>query len=215
MGLTLLAHASIPLKYWDEAFLTVVFLIDRLPSRVIQNEPPFEQLYGKQLDYSFLQTFGCVVWPNLRPYNSQKLLFRSKRCVFFGYSNIHKGFKCLDPSEGSIYVSQDVVFDEHVFPFVDLHPNAGARLRSEITLLSESLLNPNSTYGDAYIHDNDASILPTNTPSSYARSVCDARGNDGENGESFPANMHHFMCPHSRDSQDTRPDPDTVTTPTG
>jgi histone deacetylase 1/2 len=32
VGLTLLAHASMPLKFWDEAFLTAVFLINRLPS---------------------------------------------------------------------------------------------------------------------------------------------------------------------------------------
>jgi histone deacetylase 1/2 len=37
VGLSLLAHASMPLKFWDEAFATVVFLINRLPSKVIQN----------------------------------------------------------------------------------------------------------------------------------------------------------------------------------
>jgi hypothetical protein len=31
MGLALLAHDSIPLKYWDEAFLTATFLINRTP----------------------------------------------------------------------------------------------------------------------------------------------------------------------------------------
>jgi hypothetical protein len=30
-GLALLAHTSMPLKFWDEAFLTVTFLINRLP----------------------------------------------------------------------------------------------------------------------------------------------------------------------------------------
>jgi hypothetical protein len=41
---------------------------------------------------------------------------------------MNKGFKCLDPKEGSVYISRDVVFDEEVFPFAFLHPNAGARL---------------------------------------------------------------------------------------
>jgi hypothetical protein len=39
---------------------------------------------------------------------------------------MHKGFKCLDPKEGRVYISRDVVFDESVFPFSSLHPNAGA-----------------------------------------------------------------------------------------
>lgn len=54
MGLSLLAHASIPLKFWDEAFLTAVFLINRLPSKVIDNQTPFERLFQKTPDYTFL-----------------------------------------------------------------------------------------------------------------------------------------------------------------
>jgi histone deacetylase 1/2 len=82
VGLSLLAHASMPLKFWDEAFLTAVFLINRLPSRVIHGENPLERLTGKKTDYTFLHTFGCACWPNLRPYNTRKLQFRSRRCVF-------------------------------------------------------------------------------------------------------------------------------------
>jgi hypothetical protein len=61
MGLALLAHASMPLKFWDEAFLMAVFLINRLPSKVTENQSPFECLYGKTPDYTFLRTFGCAV----------------------------------------------------------------------------------------------------------------------------------------------------------
>lgn len=134
IGLTILAHASMPLKFWDEAFLIAVYLINRLPSRVIDNDTPYFRLYGQHPDYTLLRTFGCACWPHLRPYNTRKLAFRSKQCVFLGYSNQHKGFKCLDPKEGRVYISRDVVFDENVFPFASLHPNAGARLRAEILL---------------------------------------------------------------------------------
>jgi histone deacetylase 1/2 len=105
VSLTLLAHASMPLKFWDEAFLAAVFLINRLPSRVINNETPFLRIYSKHPDYSFIKTFGCACWPNMRPYNTRKLEFRSKKCVFLGYSYKHKGYKCLDPSVGRIYMS--------------------------------------------------------------------------------------------------------------
>jgi hypothetical protein len=86
-----------------------------------------------------LHIFGCACWPNLRPYNKHKLQFRSKQCVFLGYSNLHKDFKCLDISSGRVYISRDVVFDENIYPFATLHPNVGARLRSEIFLLPEHL----------------------------------------------------------------------------
>jgi hypothetical protein len=87
--------------------------------------------------------------------------------VFLGYSDSHKGFKCLDSSEGCVYISRDIVFDEHVFPFAHLHPNAGAQLRAEITLLSPSLLPPSSTFGDAILLDqNSPDIVSTNPDSS-------------------------------------------------
>jgi hypothetical protein len=58
---------------------------------------------------------------------------------------LHKGFKCLDISTGRVYISRDVVFDETVFPFADLYPNAGAVLRKEILLLPDHLQNPNQS----------------------------------------------------------------------
>jgi hypothetical protein len=161
-----------PLKFWDEAFLTAIFLINRLPSKIIDDKTPFEKLFGYPPDYTFLRTFGCAVWPNLRPYNSKKLEFRSKQCVFLGYSNMHKGFKCLDPKEGRVYISRDVVFDEEVFPFSSLHPNAGARLRAELDLLPDILKNPSSEFGNAKISDQHlSSPVSTNRPSSPASCV--------------------------------------------
>jgi hypothetical protein len=90
-----------PLKYWDEAFLAATYLINRTPTK-LSFDTPINTLLGAHPDYSSLRVFGCACWPNLRPYNSHKLQFRSTRCVFLGYSNMHKGFKCLDLSSGRI-----------------------------------------------------------------------------------------------------------------
>jgi hypothetical protein len=53
---------------------------------------------------------------------------------------MHKGYKCLEPKTGRVYISRDVVFDEQIFPFEDLHENVGAKLRQEISLLSPDLM---------------------------------------------------------------------------
>jgi histone deacetylase 1/2 len=138
MGLALLANASMPLKYWDQALLAAVYLINITPSKVIGHDTPMHRLLGKQPDYSSMRIFGCACWPHLRPYNAHKLQYQSKRCVFLGYSNMHKGFKCLDVSEGRIYIFRDVIFDETIFPFTKLHSNAGTHFRSEVLLLPDS-----------------------------------------------------------------------------
>jgi hypothetical protein len=96
-------------------------------------------MFPVKLDYKSLRIFGCACWPNLHPFNERKLQFRSKRCVFLGYSDKHKGFKCFNVSVGHIYISWDVVFDESVTPFSSLHPNASSHLRDEIELLPSHL----------------------------------------------------------------------------
>jgi histone deacetylase 1/2 len=73
MGLALLANASMPLKYWDQAFLAAVYLIARTPSKVIGFDTAMHKLLAKQPDYSSMRIFGCACWPHLRPYNSHKL----------------------------------------------------------------------------------------------------------------------------------------------
>jgi hypothetical protein len=162
VGLSLLAHSSVPLKYWDEAFLAATYLINRTPAKTLKFSTPLEVLFHEKLDYSILHVFGCPCWPNLHPYNTRKLAFRSKRCAFLGYSNMHKGFKCLDVSTGRIYISRDVVFDEQIFPFATLHANAGARLSSEIELLSHTLFNSSLLFGSTVIPNTDVVNISAN-----------------------------------------------------
>jgi hypothetical protein len=159
VGLVLLAHASMPLKFWDEPFLTAVFLNNRLPTPVLAHVSPIEKLFDTKLAYSFLRTFGCTCWPNLQLYNTNKHAFCSKQCAFLGYNTHHKGYMCLDISSDCVYISRDVVFDENVFPFAKLHVNAGARLHSEISLLPPSLLDSTSFGGRTV----DTNHLPKST----------------------------------------------------
>jgi hypothetical protein len=75
MGLTLLAHSSAPLHYWAKAFQTAYYLINRLPTPVLNHESPFQKLFNLRPNYTFLRVFGCACWPHLWPYNKHKLDF--------------------------------------------------------------------------------------------------------------------------------------------
>jgi histone deacetylase 1/2 len=77
-GLTLLSQANLPMQYWDHAFVTAAFLINRLPTPVLNNKSPYYVLLHKQPDYKALKIFGCACFPFLRPYNSNKLNYRSQ-----------------------------------------------------------------------------------------------------------------------------------------
>jgi hypothetical protein len=87
-----------------------------MPTAVLDNVSPYFKLFQKHPDYSLLKTFGCVCYPLLRPYTSHKLDFRSKKCIFIGYSSSQKGYRCLDPQNNRVYISRHVIFDETQFP---------------------------------------------------------------------------------------------------
>jgi hypothetical protein len=63
---------------------------------------------------------------------------------------------------GRVYISRDVVFDETVFPFKSLHPNAGALLRKEIMLLPEPL-QPTSIFDHGGVNSVNQRANPANT----------------------------------------------------
>ncbi|XP_019459912.1 PREDICTED: uncharacterized protein LOC109359670 [Lupinus angustifolius] len=51
-GLTLLAHAGLPPSFWEYAFTTAVYLINRLPSATLNNKSPHFNLFGSAPDYT-------------------------------------------------------------------------------------------------------------------------------------------------------------------
>jgi hypothetical protein len=171
-GLSLLASASMPLKFWDEAFLTASFLINRLPSPVTQNKSPFEILFHHTPDYNFLKVFGCACWPHLRPYNKHKLAFQSQLCVFLGYSFQHKGYRCLHVPSSRIYISRNVIFYESHFPFTNNYPPTAPTTPQQVHLppqiqISHSphATNPFLPHPSTHVHPPPtSSFSPTQSP---------------------------------------------------
>lgn len=61
-ALTLLAKASMPLKYWDEAVCTSVYLINRLPSSTLSNLSPFFETISLQTSLFNFQSFWVYLF---------------------------------------------------------------------------------------------------------------------------------------------------------
>ncbi|KAA3475181.1 Retrovirus-related Pol polyprotein from transposon TNT 1-94 [Gossypium australe] len=115
-GLSMPAHASMPVIYWNDAFISAVYLINRLPFAPLGYISLFEKLFQTKPSYSHLRIFDCLCFPNLRPYNTHKLQFRSTPSTFLGYSSLHKGYRC-QASDAQVYISRHVIFHETMFPF--------------------------------------------------------------------------------------------------
>ncbi|KAG8487951.1 hypothetical protein CXB51_018012 [Gossypium anomalum] len=148
-GLSMLAHASMPITYWNDAFSCAVYLLNRLPTAPLAFVSPYEKLFQAKPNYSFLRTFGCLCFPNLRPYNRHKLLLRSTPCTFLGYSPLHKGYRC-QASNGRVYISRHVTFHESVFPFASTITNHCSstpypQYSSKLLVLSPDIFPPRQT----------------------------------------------------------------------
>ena len=122
LGITMLFHSKAPQELWVEAFFTATFLGNLLPSSVLPDDKsPYEMLHSKPSVYTALRVFGCKCFPYLRPYMKNKLDPKSLPCVFLGYNEKYKGYRCYYPPSGKVYISRHVLFEEKSFPYSDLY----------------------------------------------------------------------------------------------
>ena len=109
---------NVPKYFLGEAVLTSSYLINRLPSRVLQYQKPLHILCQVYPQIRFLQnlplkTFGCTVFVHSNPPQTSTLDPRAIKCIFLGYSPSQKGFKCYCPHIKKVFISMDVSFFEN------------------------------------------------------------------------------------------------------
>ncbi|CAI9769663.1 unnamed protein product [Fraxinus pennsylvanica] len=110
-------QSGLPKFYWNDCVLTVVFLINRIPTPILGNKTPFEVLFKAEVCYSNLRVFGCLAFVATQAHNRHKFDSRARKCVFLGYPFGTKGYKLLDLKTNKIFLSRDVVFHERIFPY--------------------------------------------------------------------------------------------------
>ena len=115
----LLLSAKVPTPFWGETALHAIHAINRIPSPVIQNQTPYERLFGSPPDYHHLRSFGFACFILLQPHEHNKLEPRSRLCCFLGYGETQKGYWCYDLVSHHLHISRNVVFWEHHL-FVEL-----------------------------------------------------------------------------------------------
>ena len=65
--------ASTPSRFWGEAALTVIYTINWCPSPIVQNQTPYDLLFGSSPSYDLLKVFRCVCFVLLQDHERNKL----------------------------------------------------------------------------------------------------------------------------------------------
>jgi hypothetical protein len=136
----------VPKQFLGEAVLTTTYLINRMPSRVLNFKTPSQVLlqafpHTKLLSSLDPKVFGCSVFVHI--HHRGKLDPTSLKCIFIGYSPHQKGYKCYSHVLKKVYTSMDVTFFEHqaYYPKSDLQ---GATMREyhNWDIQSDHVINP-------------------------------------------------------------------------
>lgn len=92
----LLFQGGLSHKFWGEAVLHTAYLINLLPSVVLNWVSPYEKLHGKVPSFDQLKVFGCLVFATVVGPHQRKFDSRARKCIFLGYISGCKGFKLYD-----------------------------------------------------------------------------------------------------------------------
>jgi hypothetical protein len=114
MARAMMKSMSVPGKFWGEVVRHAIYLLNRIPTKALSDQTPFEAWYKKKPHLGHLRVFGCLAHVKPAVPYTKKLEDRSSHMVYFGVEEGSKAHRMSDPLNKKIVVSRDVIFEESV-----------------------------------------------------------------------------------------------------
>ncbi|RDX77884.1 hypothetical protein CR513_41923, partial [Mucuna pruriens] len=177
----LLFQMSVSNIYWGETILTATYLINRIPTHVLNVISPIKYMLSffpsSPLMLSLTNhLFGCVTFVHSHNPHCGKLDPRVVKCVFISYPSNKKGFKCyyLPSHQGESYLKVEPIikslpfllkmfkFKKHEKP--TLIPQQVQLSKSEVSILENLIGEVIDDMLEVSIHENSIEDVTYDMP---------------------------------------------------
>jgi len=125
----MIAHTTLPESLWSEALKTVVYLLNRKPSKIVTKT--LHELWTPSIRHLHVWSCPAEAQPYI-PYK-KKLDSRTISCLFVGYSERYRGFRLYCPSTKNIK-TDNAKFFLRIFRTVGVNYIRISHLRKNILL---------------------------------------------------------------------------------
>jgi hypothetical protein len=105
----MLIAARLPKFLWGEEDKHAAWLKDRVSTRALVKQTPYEAATGESPDLSDIHEFGCKAW--VRQENTKKLDDRALEGRFVGFDEESKGYRIYWPRKWKVTVERNVKFN--------------------------------------------------------------------------------------------------------
>jgi hypothetical protein len=176
LGVTraLLFQSNLPKSFWSHAVSHAIHIINRLPTPFLQNKSPYQVLHNALPDFSTLKVFGSLCFASTLKAHRLKLDSRSRKCIYLGSKAGVKGHILFDLHNKELFLSRDVIFFEHLFPYNNISSDTTAH-RSSPTIPDPAYLDDLFQYSSSQNSHTTSNPnpphLPNQSPSSPNHNV--------------------------------------------
>ena len=112
MARCMIQDSGMDKKYWAEALVTAAYTRNMVSTSTRPGTTPYQDIYKKKPDHHTLRIFGSLCYAHIPKANRKKLDNSGVKSKFLGYASEQKGYRLLDPSNGSVFFSRSVKWHE-------------------------------------------------------------------------------------------------------
>jgi hypothetical protein len=99
MARRILKGKGLPKKFWVEAINTAAYILNRSPTKAVQNQTLFETWYKRKPDVSHLKVFNSIAYALIPSQSRDKFDEKREKLIFISYNDESKGFQLFNPKK--------------------------------------------------------------------------------------------------------------------